>query len=87
MCVCYDWCMEGKTLKAKREVLGMTQAELGRRLGTSQQTVFKWESGERNVQHPPMMELALRYLALERMIGGQVDVWGALGVEQEGRDG
>lgn len=88
MCLCYDWRMDGKTLKAKREALGMTQAELGRRLGTSQQTVFKWESGERNVQHPPMMELALRYLALERVIGGEVDIWSALrGVEQERCDG
>lgn len=79
--VCYALGMDGDALRQRRMALKMSQAELGRRLGTSQQTVFKWESGERNVQHPPMMELALRYLALERLIGGEVDVWSALGIE------
>lgn len=80
--------MNGDELRRRRTALGMSQAELGRRLGTSQQTVFKWESGERNVQHPPMMDLALRYLAHERLFGGQVDVWEALGAEaKEARDG
>ena len=65
---CYDSRMDGETLKQRRLDLKMTQAELARRLGTSQQTVYKWESGERNVQHPPMMDLALRYLELERQL-------------------
>lgn len=68
MYLCYDSRMDGEALRQRRNDLNMTQSELARRLGTSQQTVFKWESGERNIQHPPMMDLALRYLEIERMI-------------------
>ncbi len=88
--VCGAWYasgMDGEELRRRRTALKMSQAELGRRLGTSQQTVFKWESGERNVQHPPMMELALRWLAMERIVGGQVDVWQALEMEPAPRPG
>ncbi len=63
---CYASGMDGNELRRRRTALGMTQAELARRLGTSQQTVFKWESGATRIQHAPMMRLALRYLELER---------------------
>ena len=37
----------GKTIKEKREVLGMTQKELADRLFVSRQTVCRWENGTR----------------------------------------
>jgi len=39
----------GKRIQMKREEYGMTQEELGKKLGVSRQTIYKWESG--SVQH------------------------------------
>lgn len=44
----------------------MTQAELARALGVYQATISQWERGKRGIQHPRMLELALRALELER---------------------
>lgn len=41
----------------------MSQDELARRLGVTRQTVYSWERGIRTA--PAMLDLALRYLALE----------------------
>ena len=41
--------MTGSELRARREALGMTQAELARRLGVPQQHVSRWERGERGI--------------------------------------
>ena len=37
----------GKTIKAKRELLGMTQQDLAEKLFVSRQTVCRWENGTR----------------------------------------
>jgi transcriptional regulator with XRE-family HTH domain len=35
----------GKTLRRRRDELGISQSDLARRLGVQQQTVSRWESG------------------------------------------
>lgn len=60
--------MTGDELRRRRTALGITQAQLAFYLGTSQQTVFKWESGATRIQHGPMMDLALRYIEIEHLI-------------------
>jgi len=39
----------GIRLRARREELGIKQGELADRLGVSQQTVSRWESGDRGI--------------------------------------
>ena len=36
---------DGKSIKALRRHLGLTQAEMAARLGTRQQTISEWEKG------------------------------------------
>lgn len=66
--------MDGEELRRRRTALGLTQMELARRLGTSQQTVHKWESGSTRIQHAPMMHLALRYLEVARELAEDLAV-------------
>jgi transcriptional regulator with XRE-family HTH domain len=47
----------GERIRAARELLGLTQAQLAARLGQKQQTIGKWESGENNPKAPQMVEL------------------------------
>jgi transcriptional regulator with XRE-family HTH domain len=65
--------MDGETLRRRREALGMTQAELARALGVYQATISQWERGKRGIQHPRLLELALRALELERQAGERED--------------
>lgn len=51
--------LTGAELWAWRRRLGMTQRELAECLGTSQQTVHRWESEFVAIKHPRMMRLAL----------------------------
>ena len=37
------------TIQQQRKVLGLTQAELARKLGVSQELVSRWENGEENL--------------------------------------
>lgn len=39
----------GKRIQSQREDAGMTQDELGKKLGVSRQTICKWEAG--NIRH------------------------------------
>jgi len=55
--------MDGKQVKAKREKLGLTRAELARRIGVSIRTVESWEQGARI---EPNEENERRILALEK---------------------
>lgn len=36
----------GKRITSKREAMGLTQDELGKKIGVSRQTICKWENGE-----------------------------------------
>ena len=48
----------GKHITELRKEIGMTQAELARALGVSQQTVFAYELGDRRVSVLMLIELA-----------------------------
>lgn len=58
--------MTGSDLRAWREAHGVGQAELGRRLGVSAITVYRWESGRRKPLPGRILELAIRGLECER---------------------
>lgn len=70
--------MDGETLRRQRRALGLTQTELARRVGTTQQNMHRWESGECAIRHAAMLDLAMRYLALERLDLADADVWEVL---------
>lgn len=53
-------------LPAERAALGLTQRELGELLDVEANTIARWERGERLVQHPKMLQLALAALARDR---------------------
>ncbi len=52
--------MNGAELRRRREALGLTQSQLGARLGISLRTVQEWESDFRPIR--PMVELAIEAL-------------------------
>lgn len=56
--------MTSAELKASREFLHLTQRELANILGVYQQSINRWEQGERKI--PPYLHLALE--ALDRRI-------------------
>jgi DNA-binding XRE family transcriptional regulator len=48
----------GKHIEVLRKEEGMTQAELARTLGVSQQTTFSWETGDRRINVLMLIKLA-----------------------------
>lgn len=58
--------MTGRELRAHREALNMTQAELGDALGYSENTVSRWERGELKMRNPKTIEAALKGLRRRR---------------------
>jgi transcriptional regulator with XRE-family HTH domain len=44
--------MTGKTLRQKRTQLGLTQAQLAKKLGVTVTAVARWERGERKIFEP-----------------------------------
>jgi transcriptional regulator with XRE-family HTH domain len=55
--------MKGDQLKAFRTRHKMTQAELGKHLGTTGNTIARWERDEMSI--PPHLDLALKGLEVE----------------------
>ena len=53
----------GKELQAIRTRLGLTQGELGRRLGVTLTTVWRWEHSQRRI--PELAARLVPYLAKE----------------------
>lgn len=51
-----------RTLRSRREELGLGQADLAKRVGVTQQTISRWENGE---VVPPPKRLAKVALALD----------------------
>ncbi|MFZ1106844.1 MAG: helix-turn-helix domain-containing protein [Rhodomicrobium sp.] len=49
--------MSGEEFRTLRDVLGMTQEQLGTRMGVDGRTIRKWENNERNIPGPAI-ELA-----------------------------
>jgi len=54
--------VDGGSLKRDREALGLSQAELGRKLSVSSNTIARWERGELKIEHPAMLQLAIAAL-------------------------
>jgi len=55
--------MTGADLRTIRTKLGLTQEELGQRLGVRKNTVWRWETGMRHIPEP--VARLLPYLAKE----------------------
>ncbi len=55
--------MDAASLKRRRKRLGLTQAELAKRMGVTWNTVARWETGQRKV--PGMAEVLLGYIERE----------------------
>ena len=55
--------MTGEELKEVRMQLGLTQEELGERLGVRKNTVWRWENEQRRVPEPVVR--LMQYLAKE----------------------
>ena len=60
----FDWLLpmaiSSRQLKNRRERLGLTQAELARRMGVTWNTVARWETAQRRI--PQMAAILLGYL-------------------------
>lgn len=60
----------GKRITERRKEIGMTQAELARALGISQQTVFAYELGDRRVNVLMLTKMAAIFqVSLEELMG------------------
>jgi DNA-binding transcriptional regulator YiaG len=59
--------LDGARLRKERERIGLSQLELARKLSVSPNTVARWERGELKIEHPGMLQLALKSL---RPVGG-----------------
>ena len=55
--------MTGKELREIRTRLGLTQGELGKRLGVALNTVWRWEYGHRHI--PELAARLVHYLEKE----------------------
>lgn len=54
--------LNGPDLRLQRESLGLTQAELAAELGTTANTIARWERGELRIENPTMLGLAIAHL-------------------------
>jgi len=54
--------VSGAELRKRREGLGLSQSALAARLGTTQNTISRWELGEMEIEKPAMLDLALQAL-------------------------
>lgn len=57
--------MHHSELRSRRRLLGLSQAELARRLDINQSTVSRWERGEMPIENGGMLRLALQHLELD----------------------
>lgn len=58
--------MTGQELRATRDALGLSQAELARALDVTVSTISRWETGHKPIGNPGMVRLALEALAMRR---------------------
>jgi len=60
----------GKRITERRKEIGMTQAELARTLGVSQQTVFAYELGDRRINLFMLIKLSKIFgMPIEELMG------------------
>jgi DNA-binding XRE family transcriptional regulator len=53
----------GADLRAKRHLLGMSQAAFATALGVSANTVARWERGQMKIARPELLEMSMKNLA------------------------
>ena len=58
--------MDGTELRRLREIIGLTQAELGSAMDVPRNSIARWERGEVPIMHPAMLRLAIQGLAIQR---------------------
>jgi len=51
--------MIGADLRRRRVALGLSRDKVARLLGTTVNTVFRWEHGTLRIERPEMLDLAL----------------------------
>lgn len=59
--------MTPQQLTARREALGLSQAQLARALQVSEATISRWESGDRKILMAGVVELALQTLERDHL--------------------
>lgn len=57
--------MTGDKLKRRRKGLELSQANLALKLGTTTNTIARWEREEMKIQNPVLLDLALKFLEYE----------------------
>ena len=57
--------MELVDIRTRRRKLGLTQIELGEKLGIPGNTISRWELGTVTPEHPKLIDLALKALEYE----------------------
>jgi transcriptional regulator with XRE-family HTH domain/uncharacterized protein YuzE len=73
--------LDGAKLRKERERIGLSQLQLARKLSVSPNTVARWERGELKIEHPGMLQLALKSL---RASGGSAPTRTDHSVDQKG---
>jgi transcriptional regulator with XRE-family HTH domain len=56
--------MDGKEIRRRRKLLGMSQEALANALGVSRNTVARWENLKMRLEHEKLVEIALEYLGI-----------------------
>lgn len=59
--------MTPEELRSRLDGLGLSQSEAARRLGVTHPALWRWLQG-RPIQHPEMLDLALRALEYEQRV-------------------
>jgi transcriptional regulator with XRE-family HTH domain len=54
--------LNGRAVAAKRTLLGLTQVELGERVGVSEMTIVSWERGHTGMPRPKRLSALARAL-------------------------
>lgn len=61
--------MTGAELRERRQKLGLSQTDLALRWQVIQATISNWETGKHEIQHPEILEDAMRHLESEKENG------------------
>lgn len=58
--------MTGSELRERRKKLGMSQASLAEHWNVIQATISNWENEKHEIQHPEILDDALKYLEIQK---------------------
>jgi transcriptional regulator with XRE-family HTH domain len=60
-----EWKMNAVEIRERRRKLGLTQSELGVKIGVASNTISRWELGDVVPEHPKLIDLAFKALEYE----------------------